>query len=183
VTLDRYVEALLRVAHLGVDVAHVLQELRPELVASQGHGSHWLHATQGTRRLSCGYFFLGVPAGDQVAEHSVQTAGHLGPQGAQVPAALGPQFQYGHMVLGCHVAPVFGPERSNGHRAGVVGVVLIGVAGRQEPYSGTQFRLHVNDNFARGHELLGQQVAEAADNTASWPEGRRSTGDLRGEGP
>lgn len=114
-----------------------------------------------------------MAAGDQVAQHGVQAAGHLGPQGAQVPTPLGPQLQYRGVVLGCHRAHVFGAQRGDRHRAGVVGVVLIGVAGGQQPYPGSQFRLHIQDNFAGGHELLGQQVAEASGTldgpSAPWP--------------
>ena len=52
-------------------------------------------------------------------------------------------------------------QRRDGHRPGVVGVVLVRRPGRQQPHPGAQLGLHVEHPLARGHQLLGQQVAQA----------------------
>ena len=132
-----------------------------ELVAGLSDGARGLQASQGAGRLSCGYLFLGVAPRDQVAQYRMQTADDLGAQAAQVPAALGPQLEHGGMVLGGDRAQVLGAKSGNGHGTGVVGVVLIDVAGGQQPHARAQFGLHVQHSFARRDQLLGQQVAEA----------------------
>ena len=53
-------------------------------------------------------------------------------------------------------------QRGDGDRAGVVGVVLVGVTGSQQTHPGGQLRLHVDDTLAGGDELLGEQIAEPA---------------------
>jgi hypothetical protein len=90
----------------------------------------------------------------------VQAADDLGAQGTQVAATLGPQLEHGGVVLGGDGAQVLGPERGNSDRAGVVGVVLVDVAGGQQPHARAQFGWHVKHSFARRDQLLGQQVAE-----------------------
>ena len=47
---------------------------------------------------------LGHAAGDQLAQHRVQPAGHLGPGPAQVPVALGPHLQHRRVIIGADLA-------------------------------------------------------------------------------
>src|SRR5579871_3998454 len=54
------------------------------------------------------------------------------------------------------------PQRGDRNRAGVVGVVLVGTAGAQQPHPGGQRRRDIDDSLAGADELLGEQVAEAA---------------------
>jgi hypothetical protein len=43
-----------------------------------------------------------------------------------------------------------------------LGSVLVRRANRQQPYPDRQLGLHIHDMLARGHQLLGQQMTEAA---------------------
>jgi hypothetical protein len=112
---DRHLEALFGLPHLSVDAAQVGQEVHGELVAGGLDRSRGLQGRQGTGDLSCSHFLLRMPAGDQVAQQPVQAADHLSTQGAQVPAALGPQLQYSSVILSRHGAQILGPERGDGH--------------------------------------------------------------------
>ena len=51
---------------------------------------------------------------------------------------------------------------SDGHRAGVIGIVLVRVPGRKQPHPGGELRLYIENLFAGSNELLGEQVAESA---------------------
>ena len=53
------------------------------------------------------------------------------------------------------------PQSSNGHRVGIVGVVLVGAPRGQHPDPRGQGGRHVEHVFAPGYELLGQQIAQA----------------------
>jgi hypothetical protein len=59
--LDRHLEALFGLGHLGVDAAQVGQEVGGELVAGLGDRSGGLQAGQGADGLSCGTSLLGCP--------------------------------------------------------------------------------------------------------------------------
>ena len=97
-------------------------------------------------------------AGYQVAQHGVEPAGDLGAGPAQVPVTPGPYLQHCRVSLGGHRAPGRGAQRGDRDRSGVVGVVLVGVPGRQQPDPGGHLRQHVHHLLPGGHQLLGQQV-------------------------
>jgi hypothetical protein len=111
--------------------------------------------------VACGDLF-GDAAGDQLAQHGVQPAGDLGAGAAQVPVALGPHLQHRRMIIGMHLAAGGRTQRRDGHRPGIVGVVLVHRPSSQQPHPGAELGLDIQDPLTRGQELLGQQVPQAA---------------------
>jgi len=101
-----------------------------------------------------------MTAGGQVAEHGVQPAGDLVTQPGQVAMPLSPHLQHRRIVLGHHRPRRLGPQRRDRHRQRIVRVVLIRVAGLQQPHPRRQLRLHVQDPLAGGGELPVQQPAQ-----------------------
>lgn len=79
---------------------------------------------------------------------------------AEIAVALGPDLHHRRVILGVNLGQRRRPERGDGHRAGVVRVVLVRRRRRQQP--GCQLRLDVHDALTSGHELLGQQIPDAA---------------------
>ncbi len=73
---------------------------------------------------------------------------------------LGPDLQHRPVVISGHRAAGPGPQRRDRDGQRVVRVVLVRVAGLQQPDPGRQLRLHVQHPLADGDELLGQQVTE-----------------------
>jgi hypothetical protein len=140
----------------GIDVAKVGQELGGELGSGQLGDTRRRDLLQDPGGLSCGDL-LRVTAGDQVAQHRVQPAGNLVASPAQVTVPLGPHLQHRRVVIGAHLAPGCRPQCRDRERQGIVRVVLIGVAGLQQPYPRRQLRLHIQHPLARGDQLLGQQ--------------------------
>ena len=64
------------------------------------------------------------------------------------------------MVLGGHRARGWGPQRGDRHREGVIGVVLVGVPGLQQPHPCGQLRRHVQHPLPGGDQLLRQQAPQ-----------------------
>ena len=73
---DRGGELLAGVAQLGIQAAHIFEELGGELGAGDGDGTGRRGLLQDPGGLSCGDLFR-VTAGDQVAEHGMEPAGDL----------------------------------------------------------------------------------------------------------
>jgi len=94
----------------------------------------------------------------QVAEHGVQPAGGLVAGPAQVPVPLGPYLQHRGIVIGPHRRAGRRPQRRDGDRPGIVGVVLVHIADGQQPHPRSQLGLHIQHPLTRGDQLLGQQV-------------------------
>jgi hypothetical protein len=67
----------------------------------------------------------GDTAGNQFAQHRVQPADHLG--AAQVTVALGTDLQQRRVIIGPDLPHAGRPQRGDGHRPGIAGVVLAGV--------------------------------------------------------
>ena len=159
--LDRCREFRLGVAHRRVDAPQILGEVDGELAAgclrprSAGVIDSRIRAA-----CACGDP-LGDAAGDQLAQHRVQPAGHLGPGAAQVPVALGPHFQYRCVIIGCHLAAGRRAQRRDRHRTGIVRVVLVRVPRREQPHPGAQLGWHIQHPLTRRQQLLGQQVTQA----------------------
>jgi hypothetical protein len=76
--------------------------------------------------------------------------------------ALGPDLQDRRVVIGDHLTAAPGTQRRDRDRQGVVRVVLVRIAGLQQPDPGGQLGLHVQDPLPGGGELLGEQVTQAA---------------------
>jgi hypothetical protein len=53
-------------------------------------------------------------------------------------------------------------QRGDRHRAGIVGIVLIDVPGRQQPHPGGQLGRHVQHPLTGRQQLLGQQMTQPA---------------------
>jgi len=84
----------------------------------------------------------------------------LGTQRPQVVMVIRQQAQDAPVVLGHDGAQSLRPQRRDGGGQGVVEVVLLGLARAEHPDPCRQGGRHVDDVFARGHELLGQQEPE-----------------------
>ena len=145
---------------LGIQVAHVLEELSGELGAGQFDGAGGGDLPEDPSGLSREGDLLGGAAGDEVAEHGVQPAGDLVTQPGQVAVPLGPYLQHRRVVLGGYLAAGPGPQRRDRHGQGIVRVVLVRVPGLQQPHPRGQLRLDVQDPLTGGDELLGQQAAQ-----------------------
>jgi hypothetical protein len=62
------------------------------------------------------------------------------------------------VIIGRHLLPGRRAQRGDGHRPGVVRVVLVRVTGGQQPYPGAQLGLDIQNPLTCGDKLLGQQV-------------------------
>ncbi len=161
VGLDRGGERLPGLADLGVDAAQVLDERGGELAAGRIHGPCGRDRVQqpgGGRRGDR----LRDPAGDQLAQHRMQPAHHLGTGPAQVTVPFGPHLQHRRVIIGHGLPDTRRAQRRDGHRPGVIRVVLVRVAGGQQPHPRAELRLDIQHPLSCGQELLGQQVTQAA---------------------
>jgi hypothetical protein len=132
----------------GVDAAQILGELGGELPAGRRHRPCWCDRCQDLPGLACGDL-PGDAAGDQLAQHLVQPAGHLGAGLSQVLVALGPPLEHCRMIILPHLPDLGGAQRGDRYRAGIVGIVLVDVAGRQQSHPGGQFGWHVQHPLTR----------------------------------
>ena len=94
----------------------------------------------------------------QVARHGVQAAGDLGPGARQVRWRRDHSLITAAWSLGADFLRRRRAEGGDGHRQRVVGVVLVGRLGPQQPHPGRQLRLHVQAPLTGGDELLRQEV-------------------------
>ena len=102
---------------------------------------------------------LETPPGDELAQHGVQPADDLGAAPAQVAVPLGPRLQHRRVIVGPDLPDTGRPQRRHGNRPGIVRVVLVHIAGGQQPDPRAQLGLDVQHPLTRRHQLLGQQVA------------------------
>ena len=84
----------------------------------------------------------------------------LGARRPQVVMVIRQQAQDASVVLGHDAAQSLRPQRGDGGGQGVVGVVLLGLARTEHSNPGRQGGRDVDDVFAGGDELLGQQEPE-----------------------
>jgi hypothetical protein len=87
---------------------------------------------QDASSVSCGDL-LGDPAGDELAEHRMQPPSHLCPRPAKVAVVLGPHLEDRGVIARPDLPPGARAKRRDGGRAGVVGVVFVGVPGATRP--------------------------------------------------
>jgi hypothetical protein len=92
----------------------------------------------------------------------MQPAHDLGAGPAQVAVALGPHLLLCRVIVGPGLPDAGRAQRRDRDRAGIVGVVLVHVAGGQQPDPRAQLGLHVQHPLTRRHQLLGQQVPQPA---------------------
>lgn len=156
---DDQLEAFLRLLDLGVEAPEIVEQLLGELDASGSDRAVRFNAIEQRSRFPCGNLVRQATR-DEVAQHRMQPTRDPVPLSRQVALALRPQLHHRGMVLGAHHLWRGRAERSDGHRSGVVGVVLVGRFRRQQPDPRRELGLHVDDVFAGGDELLGKQVAE-----------------------
>jgi hypothetical protein len=102
----------------------------------------------------------GDATGDQLAQHGVQAAGDLVAGPGQVTVPLGPDLEHGGVVVSGHLARGPGPQRGDRDRAGIVRVVLVHIAGLEQPHPRGQLGLDVQHLLARRGQLLGQHAAK-----------------------
>jgi hypothetical protein len=86
----------------------------------------------------------------------MKAAGDLGAGARQVAVAPGPQPHHGGVVLHTHCFGGWRAQRGDGHRQRVVGVVLVGRLGGEQPHPRRQLGLDVQDPLAGGDQLLGE---------------------------
>jgi hypothetical protein len=76
---------------------------------------------------------LGDAAGNQLAQHRMQSAHDLGTAAAQVPVALGPDLQHRRVIIGPDLPDAGRAQRRDRDRPGIIEVVLVHIAGSQQP--------------------------------------------------
>lgn len=106
-------------ADLGVDAAQILGEFGGKLQVGRFHRPCWGDRCQDLPGLARGDL-LADAAGDQLAQHLVQPAGHLGAGLAQVPVALGPHLEHCRVIILSHLPDTRRAQRGgpppSGHR-------------------------------------------------------------------
>ena len=142
-------------------MAQVVDELESEVTSCGLDGAGRLESIQQIGGLACTHLPGDAP-GHQLAQHRVQSAGGLVPSPTQIVVALGPHPHHRHVIVAADVFEGSGPQGGHRHRAGVVGVVLVGLPAGQQPHPGRQLGRHVHDVLPGGDKLLGQQVTQAA---------------------
>jgi hypothetical protein len=135
------------------------EELGGQLAARLDDRIRWPHLLKDPGGLA-GADLPADPAGHQAGQHRVQPARGLVTGPGQVAVPLGPHLQHGGVVLGEHRAPGRGPQRRDRHRPGIVGVVLVGVTGLQQPHPGRQLGRHIQHLLTGSDQLLGQQMPQ-----------------------
>jgi hypothetical protein len=140
-------ELLSGVAHLCAGAAQVGGELGGELPAAAATAPEVV-----TGPSSCAAWpaviCVATPPGSS-PQHRVQPAHQLGPQAAQVPVPLGADPQHRRVVISCHRTGRRRAQRRDGHRPGVIRVVLARRASRQQPHPGTELGLHIQHRRPR----------------------------------
>ena len=109
---------------LVVEAAQVGDELDGDGVSGRGHRPGGLELVEQTGGLSCADL-AGDPAGDELAQHRVQPAGDPGAVPGQVTVTLRPHLHHLGVILGAHLRHRRRAQRRDGHRTGVVGIVLV----------------------------------------------------------
>ena len=99
-------------------------------------------------------------AGDQLTQHRVQPARDLVAGPGQITVPLGQDLEHGGVAVSGHLPRGPGPQRRDRHRPGIVRVVLVHIAGLQQPHPRRQLGLDVQHLLARGGQLLRQQTAQ-----------------------
>ena len=154
-------ELLPGLADPGVDAAQVLDEGRGELAAGCRYRVRRCDRSEDLRGLACGDR-LGDAARNQLAQHGMQPADDLGTAAAQVPVPLGPDLQHRRVIIGPDLPDASRPQRCDGHRPGIVGVVLVHIASGQQPDPRAELGRYIQHPLTSGQQLLGQQMPQAA---------------------
>jgi hypothetical protein len=113
---------------------------------------------------------LADAAQDQLAQHGVQPADELGAGPAEVTVTLGPHLQHRRVIIRPDLSDTSRAQRGDGHRPGIIRVVLVRITGCQQPHPGAELGRHIQHPLTRRQQLLGQQMAQP-------------TGALDGPGP
>jgi hypothetical protein len=148
-------------ADLGVDAAQVIKERRGELAARGRHRVRRRDLLQDPGSVGR-VDRLADTAGDQVTQHGAQPAHDLGAGPAQIPVALGPDLQHRRVIIEPHFPDTGRAQRGDRDRPGIVGIVLVHIAGGQQPDPRAQLGRHIQHPLTGRQQLLGQQVAQAA---------------------
>jgi len=98
----------------GCQAAQILGELGGKLQVGRLHRPCWCDRCQDLSGLACGDL-LADAAGDQLAQHLVQPAGHLGAGLAQVPVALGPHLKHCRVIISPGFPDLGGAQRDDRH--------------------------------------------------------------------
>ena len=108
-----------------------------------------------------GLELAGQPTRDELDQHGMQPAHGPGARGGHVPEPSNQQPQHDPIVVGDNLAQVAVSEPGDRRRQRVIRVALACLLRTQQPNPGGQGRRHIDDVFAFGDELLGQQLAES----------------------
>ena len=149
----------MRSLDLLVEAAHVVEQLEDEVEAHLLDRRLGLHLGQerlGVRNVH----FLGNSTRRELGKERVQPTDHPRPLPPEITVALGQQPQDLAVIGRFNRSQSRCPQRSDGDRVGIVGVVLVGASRGQHPDPGSQGGRDVEHLLAPGHELLGQQVAQ-----------------------
>src|SRR3954447_26493500 len=92
----------------------------------------------------------------------MQTAYGLRAEASEIVMAARPDPQDHRLVFTGHFAKTVRPQRCDRDRSLVVLVGLVDLAAVEQPHPRAELGRHVDDPFARGDELLGQQLPEPA---------------------
>ena len=145
---------------LVVDAGQVLHQLERLAVAfNRGHAPG-METCEQLRRLGHNDFGADAP-GHQLGHMGVQATAHLVAPAAQVDVTLGQEPQHRHVVLTSHLGHRRRTQGGDGHRAGVVRVVLVRAAAGEHPHPRGQGGGHVQYPLACRQQLLGQQIAQS----------------------
>ena len=139
----------------GVDVA---DHIDGPLPAGLGRWAGWPQmAQQGSGHLG-GQMAVGA-CGHELGQQPVQPVQGLGTRGDQVVAPVRQQPQDRGLVLDVDLVQALAALGGQGDRDRVTGVVFAAVAGGQLPHPGGELGRDVDDLFAVGDQLLGEQLA------------------------
>jgi len=115
------------VFELDVEALHVAEQLDCELVARSLDWGRRLDTSEqgdGVRSVE----FLGDPARGQFHDGVVETAHDSGPVLADIDVPLRQEPQHLGVICGPHRPQRWRSQRGDGHRQGVIGIVLVGPA-------------------------------------------------------
>jgi hypothetical protein len=92
----------------------------------------------------------------------MQPADELGAGPAEVTMALGPHLQHCRVIIGPDLSDTGRAQGGDGHRPGIIRVVLVRIPRGEQPHPGAELGRHIQHPLTGRHQLLGQQMTHAA---------------------
>lgn len=154
-------DSALRLHHLGVEAAEIVEMLHGKGVAGQGDGTGGVDI--GEEPFGAGSIdFIRDSTGNEFGQEGMEATSGPVPGPTQIDVALRQQAQHTHMVRSVDRDHLRRAERRHGHGPGVVGVVLLRPTAAQQPDPRRQRGGHVDHGLPGGQELLGEQITQPA---------------------